>query len=298
MTDPASDEPVSVERKARTISICIPTKNRPADISRCLASVQSLTVAPEQVIVVDQSTQACALPALPQLVHLHDPGLKGSAAARNRGWELCTADAILFLDDDTELEPNCLAAIIDAFERFPDAVALQCAIDLDEETHSGIESWLVPIFERGFFNCADKRGKDGVEPRRLGGAAMACRNELRVEQFDERLVGYSYGEDWEFSQRAKLYGRFCLVEDARVTHHMSAVNRFSRRQKLRDRWENYLYFYDKHRAHQIPLNRFWRLWWMLGESLKWAKNGMGFPMLGIVARGAPSPKTLSRDSSS
>ena len=43
------------------------------------------------------------------------------AAARNRGAAAATGDYFFFLDDDNLLRPGCLAALVDAFARHPDA---------------------------------------------------------------------------------------------------------------------------------------------------------------------------------
>ena len=273
--------------KRPSVAVCIPSKNRAADISVCLRSIEAQTLQPKEVIVVDQSSTPYRLAEINGLRHVYDQTITGSAEARNRCAALATADVLFFIDDDVELFPNCISDLVCAFEQHPDAVALECAVDTPSQL-GPLGKLHQAIFHRGFFNSNPIRRREVTELRRLAGCAMSFRRGLfDFEQFDESLVGYSFGEDWEFSKRAQRYGRLLLVPGPLLLHHVSPLNRNNMEQLQRDLWDNYLYFYDKLGAGKVPVNRFWRIWWMLGESLKWARYGLGFPLLGITTRRTP-----------
>jgi len=306
MTRCKSEEEASIDGADRplSVSICIPSKNRPLDISRCLQSIQKQTVLPLETIIVDQSSQPYDLPSFAGLIHIWDRTISGSAAARNIAWAKARGDIVLFLDDDTELHPDCTGELLRGFERFPDAIALQFDVG-DLEQPLSFNRLHNLIFQRGFFNSSPIRRGAAFELRRLAGCATAFRhNLLKTERFDEALIGYSYGEDWEFSQRARHYGRLLLIPGNFVVHHAVGLNRYKMEQMQIDRWVNFLYFYDKLNAKRHWANRFWRLWWMLGESIRWLRYGLGFPILGIWSRRAPkrslslSPDVQSRTSGS
>jgi hypothetical protein len=55
------------------------------------------------------------------------------------------------------------------------------------------------------------------------------------------------------------------------------LNRYGQRRLLAQRWRNMLYFYDKLEHDRTPYDRFWRLWWMLGETAVWLRKGYGLP---------------------
>jgi GT2 family glycosyltransferase len=279
-----------------TISIVVASKNRHADVLRCIESIAHQSFPPKEIIVVDQSPTPYVLPSDARLHHIHDATISGAAGARNVGWRETTADVVFFTDDDAELMPRCLEEIARGFLRYPTAVALQCAL-LTPETRSNLQVLYGKIFERGFFDTAPIRRGETIELRKLGSCAMAVRREVyELERFDESLVGYSFGEDWELSQRLRRYGQMFFLPEPLVIHHKSRVNRQEFAQLQRDRWDNYLYFFDKHCAERSFSNRIWRLWWMLGESLRWARYGLGFPILGITARETPSRSlSLRRD---
>lgn len=262
---------------AALLSICIPSKNRQAELVRCLDSIRVQSFAPREIVIVDQSDVPSELPKLEGLIHLHRPNLSGTAEAMNLGAQVCSGETVLFLDDDVELLPDCLVRLMAAFHD-PDVVAASCAIANEERA---LHLWTVytHVFSRGFFNGAPYKPRGGVFGlRRLTGCAYAIRRSVLLrELFDQNLVGYCYGEDWELSYRLLRHGALRLVPGSRVIHYMSPRNRYSEAQTQRDRWDNFLYFYDKLGAWRFPMNRFWKIWWMLGESVLWLKMGMGLP---------------------
>ena len=254
---------------------------------RCLASIQAQDPSPLQVVIVDQSTSKYEIADQPSILHVYEPSLKGLTAARNRACALADGDILLFVDDDVELQPGCLKAISEAAITYPYAIGFQCAI-AGVDRRLNVNSFIGAIFQRGFFNGSHLPGDNPRKLRRLFGCAMAFRKELFAhETFDENLIGYGYGEDWEFSYRARKYGAFVLVENASVIHHTSPTNRLEREQHRKVRWDSFLYFYSKLGAADYFPNRLWRLWWMLGESIDWFALGMGFPIFGIRTGRAP-----------
>ncbi|MDQ6781486.1 MAG: glycosyltransferase [Candidatus Eremiobacteraeota bacterium] len=270
----------SMFRPPRSIAIAIASRNRQDDIVACIRSILARPSAPDEIIVIDQSTPRYVLPNLPNLRHVYAPHLSGLTAARNRAIAEATSDVVLFLDDDVLLLTDCVAELLNAFSRRPDAAGLQCQVEMPY-TPSRISRLMAAVFEHGFFNASPVLKPTGVQLRRVWGCAMAFRKDvLRAEAFDEHLVGYGLGEDWEYSIRARRHGMLWLAPGAKVAHNKTALNRFQFNRMLRDRWTNFQYFYEKHEARRSPMNRFWRAWWMLGESLKWSRVNMGFPALG------------------
>lgn len=278
--------------KLPTVAVCIPSKDRAEDLTVCLTSIAKQTRSPDRVMVIDQSSVQYSIPSDSQVDHLYDPGLSGAAAARNAAIDRATEDLVFFLDDDVELFPDCMAELLAYASEHPEAIAIQANI-VDTTRGFNLSRIHSAIFRRGFFNNSRIQKNGLIELRVIAGGATAFRRELfQYEKFDERLVAHSYGEDWEFAHRARQYGKLILAEKARMYHHASATNRHKYEQILRDRWDNSLYFFNKLNAAKQPINRFWRLWWMLGESLLWLRVGLGFPLFGIRTRRAPQ-RTLS-----
>lgn len=266
------------KRPVRTLAIAIPSRNRPNDIKKCVASIAAQPTPPNQLIVMDQSIDKYELPNLPYLEHIHDTNVRGLPAARNCCIRALRCDAVLFLDDDCELLSDCVPAVMNSFNRRPDAIGLQCAIRFPQTT-----SWkarmLRAIFSRGFFREGSIKRRNGIELRTLGGCAMAFRVGLfEHELFDEHLNDYANGEDWEFSKRSQSYGTMWKVQEARVHHHTATVNRYNADRMFHQRWTNFLYFYNKYNAGSDLRNRFWLRWWLLGESIFALRKGIKPPI--------------------
>ena len=109
----------------RCVSILIPTRDRPRPLARALASLDRQRL-PEgwhaEVVVADNSDAANAVEVvrsaarkLPtRIVVVPRPGVAG---VRNAALRIATGEAIAFLDDDCEAEPDWLAARLTALDR-------------------------------------------------------------------------------------------------------------------------------------------------------------------------------------
>jgi GT2 family glycosyltransferase len=105
------------ERSPLTVTVIIPTLNRPSVLRRTLATVFASSVAPNQLFVVDQSDRPDSdlesfLRSAPnqidiQYIHQRPPNAQ---RARNRAATAATGDVLLFLDDDILLERDLIAA--------------------------------------------------------------------------------------------------------------------------------------------------------------------------------------------
>lgn len=98
-------------------SVVVCTRDRPAELARCLAALSRLEGPPFEVLVIDNasrddSTRRIVEQTPYRYVREDLPGLD---RARNRGISEARNDLIAFTDDDTEPEPGWLAALTRAF---------------------------------------------------------------------------------------------------------------------------------------------------------------------------------------
>lgn len=114
---------------AASISIVIPTRDRPDALDACLAALAEQTLSPErfEVVVVDDGGAA----GLEDAVDRHRDSLHislnrrahaGPAAARNDGARVAQGKVLAFTDDDCLPDPGWLAAIATAVERSPGSI--------------------------------------------------------------------------------------------------------------------------------------------------------------------------------
>ncbi len=100
-----------------TLSVLVPTRDRPGFVARALQALRSQTHPVDEIVVVDQSrgdatADLCA--ALPGVRHVRDPG-RGLSHARNVGLREVTGDVVAAVDDDCYAAPDWAANLLAAF---------------------------------------------------------------------------------------------------------------------------------------------------------------------------------------
>src|SRR5437764_12117481 len=104
-------------------SIVIPTRSRANYLDVALASIAPQAARWEaQVIVVadgrDPGTAAVAERHRARYIELETP--RGANAARNAGVRVASGELIVFVDDDVEVPPGWLGAVLDGARAAPD----------------------------------------------------------------------------------------------------------------------------------------------------------------------------------
>jgi len=114
-----------------TGAVIVPTYRRPHLLAVCLASLASLSPAPEFVIVVDGSPDPPPLPArLPSHFHRVAEPNQGPSHARNTGLDALAelsdrdVDVVCFIDDDAVARPCWFGDHLAAHQRLPQAGAV------------------------------------------------------------------------------------------------------------------------------------------------------------------------------
>lgn len=102
------------------VSVIVPSRNRPAQLSLALASIAAQDYKHIEVIVVDDGSSPPVQPdALRKLSVSHTRLIRndvsiGGAAARNQGIAASTGEYFSFLDDDDVLLPRKLSSLLEA----------------------------------------------------------------------------------------------------------------------------------------------------------------------------------------
>src|SRR5665213_1961455 len=101
---------------ALPVSVIIPTCDRPAPLSRTLASLGSQSAQPAEILIVDASRNSATqlvcqeqFPGLTATLRYQSARTKGAASQRNEGVQNCSRPVIGFIDDDILFQPACLA---------------------------------------------------------------------------------------------------------------------------------------------------------------------------------------------
>ncbi len=218
------------------VSVVVCTRERPEQLARCLASLSRGTVAPDEIIVVDNAPASGATRDV--VAAATGPGVRwvpeprrGLSHARNTGVSAASGATIAFTDDDTEVHPDWLWRIVRPLEdpAVWSATGLVLPADLSspaqvlfEKGFGGFSQGYRPItFDSRFVTAW--RGR-AVPVWQVGaGANMAVRRSAfeRVGLFDERLGAGATGcsEDSELWLRILMAGGVCRYEPTAVVHH-------------------------------------------------------------------------------
>lgn len=276
-----------------TVTVIIPTKNRPAELQSVVRSLLSQTVLPQSLVVIDQSdgteSQRLARAALaegavaraaPELRYVHDVSIRSGARARNRAMQIADGDVWLFLDDDVVLEPEFIEALVAAYREHPDAVGVSGIITNYARPRIGYRLWSW-AFMRGpfrderqpiYWRADELRNSPPIRVHRFGGGLMSFRAQaIREISFDEELLGVSDGEDVDFCLRLGPNAKLLIAPRARLAHYHSPAGR------LQDHWlrrvvRGNVFLYRKNWRHGVT-NRIGYIWFIIGCGLVGAIGG-------------------------
>jgi glycosyltransferase involved in cell wall biosynthesis len=215
-------------RAAPRFSVVIATLGRPDVLRETLATVARCDPAPHEVVVVDGDTAGSAEEAATAAGARYARSRTGLTAQRNAGLDLASGDVVVFVDDDTEVDPGLLAALARAYGDDAVAGATGRVVDRDLRRFGNMRSrWrrLLPgggregsLTRFGYPRRVQDETREHDVEYMLGGLMSARREPAARVRFDERLSGYGLLEDEDFSYRLSRLGRLRFVPDAVVVH--------------------------------------------------------------------------------
>jgi|DewCreStandDraft_4_1066084.scaffolds.fasta_scaffold03966_2 GT2 family glycosyltransferase len=105
---------------ALTVTVIIPTYNRPDCVRRCLACLMAQEPRPDQIIVVDASPDTRTRDVVAEfegVEYIANPDGRGNTPnSRNKALARSRGDIIAFLDDDAFVHPGWSAALLETYE--------------------------------------------------------------------------------------------------------------------------------------------------------------------------------------
>jgi glycosyltransferase involved in cell wall biosynthesis len=254
---------------AHRIAFVVPTKDRPEDLLRMLASLAQQTRRPDQVIVVDGSDPPvrAVVDGLLQAeyVRVFPPSL---ARQRNAGMAQLRGDITLagYLDDDLVLESDAVQRMLEFWEGAasdvggaaftitnnpaPGAMSLKQLFGIDDARPGR-------VLPSGFASTITPQPSNLETDWLYGGATVWRRGVIESYPYDEWFVGTGFMEDIDFSFSVRARHRLFLVAAARVAHYSRPVR--PDRQRLLGKWQvvNRMHVVRKHRARGLSVAAAW-----------------------------------------
>ncbi len=241
--------------KPPTVSIIIVTYNGAGMLRRCLASLTSTIYSPFEIIVVDNGSNDKTLSVIQDLQRV-DPRIRvirnsenvGFALGNNIGALQATGEFLVFLNNDTTVDPFWLDELVTAVDSSGTIGAAQAKLLIMNKPGivDSMGSYLTTygmLHSPGMFE--KDPGKFGRQSEILvaKGAAMLVRKDLffRIGAFDPRF--FCYHEELDLCWRIWLTGHSVIVVPTSIVFH--AFGGTTRHVPYRDA----LFFYHGHKNY-------------------------------------------------
>jgi GT2 family glycosyltransferase len=239
--------------------LVICTRNRPEDLENALQHVEA--TAPRLPVLVADASTSPALARVEELVKASEQSTlltcrPGLARQRNQAMDWIRAqrpdiDVVHFIDDDCEPAPGYFEEIDAVFAARPEVAGVGGVLtNHPTPRFIGLKTMFrlysaTPgrVLSSGRSTMAHYQDDPPEHPERLSGGCMSYRLPL-VDgiRFDDRLEGYSIGEDLYFSYAVSRRHPLAVTDKALMVHNASQVNRITKpelaleRLRLAHRW--------------------------------------------------------------
>jgi GT2 family glycosyltransferase len=237
------------------ISVIIPTHNRRDSLRLCLDSVLLQDHSASQVIVVDDGSQDGTARMLaeeyPQVQVLHLAQQQGPAAARNRGLQAATGDAVAFTDDDCVVPQHWLAELSRAFETHPELAAVggyqEAPDELLEANPVAQADRAIRLHRWGDRALAPQTGGFEIPDIATSNAAYRLHRLVEVGGFDESFP-VAAGEDADLKLRLAARSWPLLYLPLKVEHRRA----YTLGAQWRQAWRRGIGAYHFESRHRRP----------------------------------------------
>jgi O-antigen biosynthesis protein len=309
----------TVERPAPSITVAICTRDRAANLDRCLDAVDALSPPPDEIVVVDNASRDAAVRDVidrhARARYILEPRI-GLDRARNRAILESRSDIVAFTDDDVVVDSAWIAALQSAFADDPavqGVTGLVMPLELETPAQALFERY--GGFGRGFtrrFFHVDRRSGERAARLHGGtgkfgtGANMAFRRTLFAEVggFDPALdVGTvtNGGGDLDMFFRVLEAGHTLRYEPSAIVWHRHRRTYAELRRQIANNGVGFYSYlvrsaiaFPSERSDLVRLGAWWLWYWNLRRLLTSLLKPGKFPRDLIVAELAGSLAGLTR----
>lgn len=279
-----------------SISVVIPTLDRPKELAELLQTISGQSLKPLEVIIIDQSQTTSAKQITQSFInrglgpfgcntrYINETKKIGLTAARNHGVKVSNGDAVLFLDDDTVLDQDVIKTLALFLNNHPSALGAGFRLSEKRQgTHlnRGAKNALWKVF---MLNCFEpnrqivrKSGRsifaspltEIISVQRQVGCCCYRKGIFNELSFDENLKRWSLLEDLDFSYRAykKHPHSLYLIPDCTIQHNVSKEARPKTESYVRMQIVHWFYLFFKEVLQTSISNLPAFLWALIGNAL-------------------------------
>ena len=287
------------------VSIIIPNFNGKQYLKDCLNSIKKQNFSLYEVIIIDNGSTDDSVEYIKdnydEFTLIQNRENLGFATAVNQGIKASNAEYVFLLNNDTELEVECVSKLLNCIDKDETIFAVSSKMIQNQNRNliddAGDEYTILGFTQK----VGNNRSTEFYQRKReifsaCAGAAIYRRNIFDIiGYFDENF--FAYMEDLDISYRARIYGFKCVYcPEAVVYHHVSATsgskyNTF----KIRLAARNNVYVpYKNMPWPQLILNLLFLILGFLIKYLVFLKKGHGNDYIAGLKEGLTSLDTIDR----
>ncbi len=215
---------------APRVSVLIPVYNELDVTAECLMSLMAAELGPSvQVIVADDAStdpDALLLAAIPGLVLVRHARNMGFLRSCNAAFVACTGDYVLLLNNDTQVRPGAIEAMVAALDADPALAAVGPKLLYPNGRLQEAGCFIRPNGETGMVGLFADPDEGGFNRDRdvayCSGAALMLRRALIGPMLFDEAYAPAYCEDVDLCLRLRAAGhRIRYVHAAEIVHRLS-----------------------------------------------------------------------------
>lgn len=224
------------------VTVIIPNYNGKNVLKECLESLKNQNYSFE-VIIIDNASQDGSVDYIkkyhPEITLIENKENLGFAAAVNQGIKAFKTEYVFFLNNDVELEADCISNLLKCIEKDKNIFAVSSRMiqyhDRSKMDDAGDEYTLLGWTKRvGYGKSPDLYNQEREIFSACAGAALYRRNVFdEIGFFDENF--FTYMEDVDISYRARIWGYRCAYCPQAIVYHVGSASSGSRYNKFKIR---------------------------------------------------------------
>ncbi len=220
----------------KRVAILLLNWNSYEHTANCIASLQKVTPANFDVIVVDNGSKDGSGLALQQkftqIKYIQAPTNLGFAGGNNKGFEYAIAYGYQYafmLNNDTFVEPDFLALLVSYLDTHPAVGAIQPKIFFNNNRQkiwnggSYFLSWLGWTYSKNYMRSAGPAQNNFAEVDWITGCALLVRTSIvqKIGALNDNF--FIYYEDVDFSFRIRQAGYKLMFHPQSVIYHIAGM---------------------------------------------------------------------------
>lgn len=217
-------------KRPPALSVIVLNYNGAPWLTRCIDSLLAQSMVDRIEVIIADNASVDSSPELARrfadtnpLGSFVDNGSNlGFCAGNNAPARVANGDYLLFLNNDTWLEPDCLERLMDSVKKTGAAGGAPLILNYSDDSVQSLGAAGFDLF--GFYSSHTGPVRSTYELMAWSGCSYLIRKDVffEVGLFDEQF--FMYADEWDLSWRLWIAGhRGVVVPDARL-HHRSEAN--------------------------------------------------------------------------